>query len=97
MLDGALWYYWIDSTDGKNKELGGVIVGHVDDLLFTGTDAALASLLRLGDILGFGSVEEENFQWCGKRIFRDANAREIVINMSTYHQQLKTVTGATTP
>lgn len=55
VLDGALWYRW----RGKEKKLNEVIVGHVDDLLFTGDQEALDSLMRLGEILGYGSVEAE--------------------------------------
>lgn len=33
-----------------------------------------------------------NFQWCGKRIYRDPETKEIHVNMKTYHSQLKPVT-----
>ena len=70
------------------EELQGVIVGHVDDLLFAGNEVALESLEKLGKILGYGSVEKEDFTWCGKRIFRDVDTKEMVISMATYHAQL---------
>ena len=47
--------------------------------------------MRLGDVLGYGSVEEECCQWCGKKIYRDPTTREIVVNMTTYHSQLKPI------
>eukprot|EP00435_Cladocopium_sp_Y103_P054053 s1186_g17.t1 len=90
VLDGALWFRWTESpeTEGK-KKLSGVIVGHVDDLLFTGNDDALRSLMKLGDKLGYGSVESESFTWCGKQIRRDPQTKEIVVSMKVYHEQLK--------
>lgn len=58
-IDGALWSYQ-GGRDGS--ELKG---GHVDDLLFVEDQDAKESLLRLGKTLGFGSIEEEDFQCCG--------------------------------
>ena len=75
----------------NDKELCGVVVGHVDDLLFAGDGEALESLEALGKVLGFGSVEAEAFTWCGKRIERDPNTGDIVILMKTYHQRLMPV------
>ena len=59
VLDGALWFRWTESIETGKETLTGVIVGHVDDLLFTGNDDALQSLMKLGDKLGYGSVESE--------------------------------------
>ena len=59
VLDGALWFRWTESIETGKKTLTGVIVGHVDDLLFTGNDDALQSLMKLGDKLGYGLVESE--------------------------------------
>ena len=87
-IDGALWYYR-GGRDGG--ELKGAMVGHVDDLLFLGDQDAKESLLRLGKTLGFGSIEEEDFQWCGKRIRRDPTTKELVISMQPYHAQLTPV------
>ena len=67
------------------------MVGHVDDLLFCGDDEALKKLEQLGDVLGFGSIESEDFKWCGKRIRRCPETKDIVISMQTYHEQLTTV------
>ena len=50
LLDGALWYLWLDDEcKPGSKKLAGAIVGHVDDLLFTGNDIAVRSLLKLGE------------------------------------------------
>ena len=62
-----------------------------NDLLFTGDQQALDALMRLGEVLGYGSIEEESFVWCGKKIARDPQTREILVSMSTYHSQLKPV------
>ena len=56
-LDGALWFLRKpDAAEGESG-LHGVIVGHVDDLLFAGDATALSSLEKLGETLGFGSIE----------------------------------------
>ena len=88
MLDGALWYFR-DKQDPTRAI--GAIVGHVDDLLFTGNEEAKASLMDLGEELGYGSIEEEDFQWCGKRIRRCPETKEICISMVQYHENLKQV------
>jgi hypothetical protein len=88
-LDGALWFRWTESLETGKKTMTGVIVGHVNDLFFTGNDDALRILMRLGNKLGYGSVESENFTWCGKQIRRDPQTKEIVISMKVYHEQLK--------
>ena len=45
-----------------------MIVGHVDDLLFGGDSVDRKSLDAIGKELGFGSLTEDDFTWCGKRI-----------------------------
>ena len=77
VLDGALWFRWTESLETGKKTMTGVIVGHVNDFLFTGNDNALRSLMRLGNKLGYGSVESENFTWCGKQIRRDPKPRKL--------------------
>ena len=87
-IDGALWWF----RDPKDpQKLKGGIVGHVDDLLFLGDSDAKASLHRLGDKLGFGTIDENDFQWCGKRIRRDPDTKELVVSMVPYHTQLSPV------
>ena len=87
-LDGALWFLRQPQAAEGESGLHGVIVGHVDDLLFGGDSRALESLEKLGNTLGFGSIEKEDFTWCGKRIRRDPDTKEIVVSMTTYHAQL---------
>ena len=38
-----------------------MICSHVDDLLFGGNDRAKELLLKLGEELGYGSLEEKSF------------------------------------
>ena len=87
-LDGALLFLRKPKTAEGDSGLHGVIVGHVDNLLFAGDQTALESLEKLGEILGFDSIEKEDFTWYGKRIRRDPETKEIVISMATYHAQL---------
>merc|ERR1712086_937462 len=86
VLDAATWV--LRDSSGK---LCGMIVGHVDDLLLTGDDRAWASFMDISRELGFGSLEENDFVWCGKRIRRDELGR-IRISMEQYHENLQTVT-----
>ena len=53
-MDAALFFLW---SGGDEPFLRGVLCCHVDDLLLTGDAEAWASLNRLGEELGFGSVE----------------------------------------
>lgn len=84
------------TTGGKanfeqHHELIGVVVAHVDDLLFTGNDAAHQSLLDIGKELGFGSVSYTSFTWCGKLIERDTASRLARVFMEVYIENLKPV------
>ena len=83
-VDGALWMLW--SPDGKTLE--GMICSHVDDLLFGGNDRAKALLLELGKELGYGSLEEKAFHYCGKYIEMN-DEHEISVSMEEYHSNLK--------
>ena len=86
-LDYACWMLW--SPDGT--ELEGVILSHVDDLLLGGNLRAQQSLLKLGELLGFGSIEYDDFVYCGKRIcMREEGS--ISLSMVEYHQNLAPVT-----
>ena len=86
MMDAACWFLWSPSG-----ELDGVICSHVDDLLLGGGDRAQAELKALGEELGFGSIEQGSFQYCGKKIHQD-EAGVIRITMREYHENLRTVT-----
>ena len=88
-IDNAMWMRWQSgSAPGSERVLTGIIVAHVDDLLMTGNAEAEASLLRVGDELGFGSLEKTDFVWCGKRIRRHSDGT-IRLSMTEYHQNLK--------
>ena len=92
-LDAAAWLLWSDEFDATMpnlKHLRGMIVAHVDDLLFIGDSTAVRSFDDVGKILGFGSREERDFVWCGKRI-RRAEDGSIRLSMLEYHQNLKEV------
>lgn len=67
-----------------------MVVSHVDDLLFCGSPVAEESLRRIGDKLGFGSVERDDFVWCGKRVRRAADGI-IRISMVEYHENVSEV------
>ena len=86
VLDLAMWM-----RRDKQSRLSGIIVAHVDDLLFCGDPEAQASLMKMGQTLGFGSVEEDAFTWCGKHISKDAETGEISISMKPYRSQLSPV------
>ena len=58
-VDAATWVL------RKGKEIIGMIVGHVDDLLLTGDEVAWEGFLGISRELGFGSLEENDFVWCG--------------------------------
>jgi len=100
LIDGAMWCLWaFDKTvigsanvdeQGTGKILRGIVVSHVDDLLFTGDAVAEKSLGQIGSELGFGSLDREDFSWCGKRI-RRASDMTIRLSMHEYHENLKEV------
>ena len=64
-----------------------MIVGHVDDLLFTGNEFAKASLDDIGKELGFGAYSKDDFVWCGKRIYRHQDGT-VRVSMEAYHRNL---------
>ena len=97
-LDLALWLRcgprdpleevnYVEAT----PQLQGAMLAHVDDLLFTGNAEAEESLKHLGDRLGFGSLEEGLFVWCGKRFVKDKVTGEVKMDMNTYHQNQSTI------
>ena len=88
-LDQALWLRWKTAKSGK-RELSGILVAHVDDLLLAGDDDSRASFDKVGSELGYGSVEVDDFVWCGKRI-RRAEDGTIRLSMGEYHRNLKEV------
>ena len=84
VFDYACWLLW--SEDRQNLE--GIILSHVDDLLLGGNVRAQNSLLMIGQELGFGSVEYDDFVYCGKRVQMKSDG-SVVINMQAYHENLR--------
>ncbi|CAE7503333.1 RE2, partial [Symbiodinium sp. CCMP2456] len=86
-LDQAVWFLW----DGpERKKLCGMIVSHVDDLLFGGDAEAEKSLLAVGDQLGFRDVTRNEFTWCGKFFQKRADG-SVTLSMKAYHENLRAV------
>ena len=83
-MDAACWMLW--SKD--RKELQGIVLSHVDDLLCGGSEEARASILSLEKELGFGSVEHDSFTYCGKKIAQDETGC-IHVSMVEYHENMK--------
>ena len=54
-------------TLSQHQNLEGMIVSHVDDLLFGGCASAERSLMDVGAELGFREVQREDFVSCSKR------------------------------
>ena len=89
ILDQAMWILWSKTESGENV-IEAIIVAHVDDLLFAGSVAGKKSLDSIGNELGFGSLEVDDFVWCGKRI-RGASDGTVRLSMKEYHQNLQEV------
>ena len=86
-LDQAVWFLW----DGpEQKQLRGMIVSHVDDLLFGGDPVAEKSLMEVGDQLGFRDVTRNEFTWCGKFFQKHADGK-VTLSMKAYHENLREV------
>ena len=85
-IDAAQWFLW--SAD--HAKLEGIILSHVDGLLLGGNDRAKQSLLELGKELGFGSLEEKSFTYCGKQLQQHEDG-SISISMKQYHENLKPI------
>ena len=73
-----------------NGVLGGILLVHVDDVMFGGDKEATAALLALGEELGFGTLVWNEFDWCGKHYQRLPNGN-IKVDMVTYHENLPLV------
>ena len=82
-MDRACWFLWKPC----GKELHGMVLSHVDDLLLGGDSTAQESLLDLGKELGFGSIDRDEFVYCGKRIKQRSDGT-VVVNMEEYHANL---------
>ncbi|CAE7278587.1 unnamed protein product, partial [Symbiodinium necroappetens] len=86
-LDQASWFLW-GGTD--KKVLQGMIISHVDDLLFGGNPTAEASLLEVGQELGFRETKVDDFVWWGKRFLRRPDG-SVSLSMEAYHRNLKPI------
>lgn len=84
-MDAAMWT--LRDADGV---LQGIALSQVDDILIGGTDAAHEATVKLGEELGFGSFEQDHFQYCGKLIERH-NDGTITVSMKTYHENLEPI------
>lgn len=82
-MDAAQWVLY-----GPNDRTEGMIVSHVDDLLLAGSSTAYASLKALGEELGFGSLEQGSFAYCGKNITQNPDY-SIEVNMKAYHENVQ--------
>ena len=86
VLDSAMWMLW--SEDGS--ELEGIMLSHVDDLLMGGNERAQKTLESLGQELGFGSISNKSFVYCGKKI-EQLDDGTISVSMEEYHSNLQQV------
>ncbi|CAK8990756.1 unnamed protein product [Durusdinium trenchii] len=84
VLDSAMWMLW--SEDGS--ELEGIMLSHVDDLLMGGNERAQKTLESLGQELGFGSISNKSFVYCGKKI-EQLDDGTISVSMEEYHSNLQ--------
>ena len=65
-------------------------MSHVGDLLFGGNHLAEASLLQVGDELGFRDVTRNAFTWCGKYFCKEKDGT-ITLSMKAHHENLREV------
>ena len=85
-MDFACWFLWsVDRT-----QLEGVVLSHVDDLLLGGSEKAKQQIVDLGKELKFGSLEENTFTYCGKKISQLPGGT-IRVSMEEYHKNLQPV------
>lgn len=94
VIDAATWLFWdpplVHGSDQKSV-LRGIVVSHVDDLLFCGDQVAERAFMQVGDELGYGSVEHDCFTWCGKKIRRCKEDLSIRLSMEEYHRSLRPI------
>lgn len=84
-MDFACWLLW---NEDRSK-LDGIVLSHVDDLLLGGNMRAKKQIEDLGRELGFGSVEEGTFVYCGKKISQLADGT-IRVSVEEYHKNIQT-------
>ena len=86
-MDNAAWVLWKPDRSG----LHGIVLSHVDDLLVGGDSVARDNILQLEKVLGFGSIEHNFFQYCGKRISQNLQTGVIEVKMVEYHSNAQPV------
>ena len=81
LTDFALFSYRVDGN------IEGVLVSHVDDLLYTGTTRFHQDVFaRIKDKFKFGKVSQNRFQYCGSIIELDKAEKRIRITQEHYAQ-----------
>ena len=84
-IDQATWMLRDDSNN-----IIGIVVAHVDDLLFAGGSEAEQSLRSVGEELGFRELTKDKFTWCGKQ-FEKRGDGCVYLSMRAYHDNLKPI------
>ena len=81
----ACWMLW----DTERTQLLGVCLSHADDLLVGGGKKAGDRIFALEKALGFGSVERDTFNYCGKRVAQDVETGVITVSTKEYHENMR--------
>ena len=83
-LDPAVFY------QRNNKgEVTGIIGSHVDDFMIAGTDEWTSKMVKeIGDKFELGTVEKDNFLYCGHRVVQDTEGN-ITLNQDEYADAMK--------
>ena len=55
----------------KKGQIEGLVVVHVDDLLWTGGKNIEAKMRKICELYKFGKVEKNNFRYCGREVKKD--------------------------
>ena len=58
--------------NGKNGEIEGLVVVHVDDLLWTGGRVIESKMKGVCELYKFGKVERNKFRYCGREVCKDS-------------------------
>ena len=62
--------YTLQSPDGS---LAGIVIAHVDDLMWTGGSYVEEKMKQVCSHYNFGKLEQDNFRYCGRDIKRDSH------------------------
>lgn len=94
LIDAAAWLFWGPPVANEKQTkpiLRGIVLARVDDLRCCGDEMAEKAFMAIGAELGFGSIEYDNFTWCGKRIRRCKEDGSIRLSMEEYHRNLRPI------